>query len=534
MNLTTAVRLNWLGNFISPLFYIPLVLFGFSPEIIVTSLAVSLFFQFFLHTEAVGKLGFFEGLFFNTPSAHRVHHGCNEKYIDKNYGGMLILFDRMFGTYQREEEKVKYGTTTGFLSHNPIIINFSPLLQFLKGGWKREKQRVTEKGLKIDLTKKKILQIFILVSIPFFTKAQQTINYSITVHSVQREFILYVPASYNASTSVPLVFSFHGLGGNAQVQMEDHDFRPVADTAGFIVAHPLGQPVAGPALGWNFGNNSLQDDVLFTSIMIDTIAADFNINLDRVYACGMSFGGFFSVYLAGQLSDKIASIASVAGTILNTTPNSLIAPTRPIAFLEIHGTNDNNVAYNGSQASKSVQYVLDLFVNHNNCDTIPSITALPDVNPNDGSTVEHYIYANGDNGVTVEHLKIDGGRHTWPDENTNTQGVNRDINGCVEIWNFFSKFDINGAIGSLSSVEPISSLPAVSIYPNPAQEYINIEIKLPKTDIRIFNYSGQEFNLPTNNLHENIEIDIRSIPSGFYIISLAHDGEMLHTTFIKQ
>jgi sterol desaturase/sphingolipid hydroxylase (fatty acid hydroxylase superfamily) len=137
--------LNWLGNFISPLFYIPLVLIGFSPEIVATSLAVSLFFQFFLHTEVVGKLGFLEGLFFNTPSAHRVHHGSNEKYIDKNYGGMLILFDRLFGTYQSEEENVKYGVTTGFLSHNPIVINFSPLLQFLKGSWKREKQQVTER-----------------------------------------------------------------------------------------------------------------------------------------------------------------------------------------------------------------------------------------------------------------------------------------------------------------------------------------------------------------------------------------------------
>ena len=141
-----------------------------------------------------------------------------------------------------------------------------------------------------------------LLLLPFFSRAQQTINYSILVDSVQREFILYVPDSYNENTSVPLVFSFHGLGGNAQAQMEDHDFRPVADTAGFIVAYPLGEPVLGPARGWNFGNESLPDDVLFTSEMIDTIATDFNINLERVYACGMSFGGFFSVFLAGQLS----------------------------------------------------------------------------------------------------------------------------------------------------------------------------------------------------------------------------------------
>jgi polyhydroxybutyrate depolymerase len=375
-----------------------------------------------------------------------------------------------------------------------------------------------------------------LLLLPFFSRAQQTINYSILVDSVQREFILYVPDSYDGTTSVPLVFSFHGLGGNAQAQMEDHDFRPVADTAGFIVAHPLGAPIIGPGLrGWNFGDDSLPDDVLFTSEMIDTIATDFNINLERVYACGMSFGGFFSVFLAGQLSDKIASIASVAGTVLNNVPDSLISPNRPIAFLEIHGTNDTNVPYSGNQAAKSVQYVLDLFVDHNNCDTIPSITPLPDINPNDGSTVEHYMYANGDDGTTVEHLKINGGRHTWPDENTNAQGVNRDINGCVEIWKFFSKFDIHGYIGTPLSVGSINDVSKIAVYPNPAQEYITIEIENPKKNVRIFNYSGQEFMLPTRFFDEKIQMDISSIPPGIYLISSAHEGGMFtSTTFIKQ
>lgn len=382
---------------------------------------------------------------------------------------------------------------------------------------------------------KKLIYILILVSIPYLTRAQQTINYSIIVNSVEREFILYVPASYNGSTSFPLVFSFHGLGGNAQAQMDDHDFRPIADTAGFIVAYPLGAPIIGPGLrGWNFGDELLPDDVLFTSEMIDTIAADFNINLDRVYACGMSYGGFFSVFLAGQLSERIASIASVAGTILNNVPDSTISPNRPIAFLEIHGTNDSNVAYNGSQASKSVQYVLDLFVNHNNCDTIPSITTLPDINPNDGSTVEHYIYANGDDGTTVEHIKINGGRHTWPDENTNAQGVNRDINGCVEIWKFFSKFDINGYIGSPSSIRPIDDSSTISVYPNPAQEYITINNKNPNKNVRIFNFSGQEFILPTIFYNEKIQIDVRGIPKGIYIISIADDAGILKSIFIKQ
>jgi len=144
MNLTTAVRLNWLGTFVSPLIYGPFVLLGFSADLLIISLTVGLFFQYFLHTEAIGKLGFFEGKFFNTPSAHRVHHGSNEKYIDRNYGGMLIIFDRLFGTYQPETEKVKYGVTTGFYSNNPIKLNFMPLYQYIKGNWKREKQLVKD------------------------------------------------------------------------------------------------------------------------------------------------------------------------------------------------------------------------------------------------------------------------------------------------------------------------------------------------------------------------------------------------------
>jgi polyhydroxybutyrate depolymerase len=76
--------------------------------------------------------------------------------------------------------------------------------------------------------------------LPLLCLAQQTINYTITVDAVEREFILYVPSSYTGNSSAPLVLSYHGLGGNAQAQMDDHDFRPLADAEGFLVAHPLG------------------------------------------------------------------------------------------------------------------------------------------------------------------------------------------------------------------------------------------------------------------------------------------------------
>ena len=143
MNLTTAFRINWLGSFVGQVYFLPIIWIGFDPEVLAFCLAFSLFYQFFLHTEFVGSLGRFEGWLLNTPSAHRVHHGSNEAYIDKNYGGMLIIFDRLFGTYQAETEAVKYGVTTGFMGHNPLKVVFLPLWQFMQGNWKREKERLS-------------------------------------------------------------------------------------------------------------------------------------------------------------------------------------------------------------------------------------------------------------------------------------------------------------------------------------------------------------------------------------------------------
>jgi sterol desaturase/sphingolipid hydroxylase (fatty acid hydroxylase superfamily) len=131
MNLTTAYRLNWLGALISPIFFIPLALLGFPSDFIVLSYGLNLFYQFFLHTEAVGRLGPLEGLI-DTPSAHRVHHGSNPEYIDRNFGGVFIFWDRLFGTYQPETVRPKYGITSGPVGHNPFKLIFSGFVDLLK------------------------------------------------------------------------------------------------------------------------------------------------------------------------------------------------------------------------------------------------------------------------------------------------------------------------------------------------------------------------------------------------------------------
>jgi sterol desaturase/sphingolipid hydroxylase (fatty acid hydroxylase superfamily) len=122
-NLSTALRQPLLTPLTGPIFWAPLPLLGFPPHMILTAQAISLLYQFWLHTEAIDRLGWFEEIF-NTPSHHRVHHGKNVPYLDKNHGGILIIWDRLFGTFARERERVVYGLTKDITTYNPLRIGF--------------------------------------------------------------------------------------------------------------------------------------------------------------------------------------------------------------------------------------------------------------------------------------------------------------------------------------------------------------------------------------------------------------------------
>jgi sterol desaturase/sphingolipid hydroxylase (fatty acid hydroxylase superfamily) len=122
-NLSTALRQSWTTPITGPIFWAPLPLLGFSPLHILTAQAVSLVYQFWLHTEHVGRLGPLEWIF-NTPSHHRVHHGRNVEYLDKNYAGIFIVWDRLFGTFAPERAPVDYGLTKNLTSFHPVVIAF--------------------------------------------------------------------------------------------------------------------------------------------------------------------------------------------------------------------------------------------------------------------------------------------------------------------------------------------------------------------------------------------------------------------------
>lgn len=121
--LPAAFRLGWTGPLSGNwIFFLPLAFAGLPPVMIFTLLIANLRFQFFLHTEVVGRLPAPIELIFNTPSHHRVHHGSNPQYLDKNFGGVLIVFDRLFGTFEPERAPVRYGLTDPMTSANPFTI----------------------------------------------------------------------------------------------------------------------------------------------------------------------------------------------------------------------------------------------------------------------------------------------------------------------------------------------------------------------------------------------------------------------------
>jgi polyhydroxybutyrate depolymerase len=248
----------------------------------------------------------------------------------------------------------------------------------------------------------------------------------IEVNGTTREYIIYIPETYTGNTSLPLLLSFHGLTSNMDFNYGYTKFDELAESENFIAVYPNGL-----SNRWTLTNND-NDDVDFVEALLDEVEEAYNIKSSRIYFTGMSMGGIFSFHLACRLSDRIAAVASVTGTMYQLAINNC-SPSKPMPVLQIHGTDDGIVDYS------TVAGLLDFWTSHNNTDNTPVISTIPDTDTEDDSTVERFEYLNGDQGVEVHHLKITGGGHDWP----GFRG-NMDINASEEVWNFVKDFDLDG------------------------------------------------------------------------------------------
>ena len=256
--------------------------------------------------------------------------------------------------------------------------------------------------------------------------------------NVNRNYLVYIPNSYDSEIDYPLMFLFHGFGGIASQFMNTADMRDLAESKNFIVVYPQGLDLASTGSHWNCSNPSADnksdvDDIGFIENLIDQLLIDYPvIDNKRIYAAGYSNGGFMSYYLACN-SKKFAAIGSVAGTMLDDSYQNCNAQF-PTAMINIHGTDDFDVPYVGNSYYPSIPDVVDWWKNFNNATNEDLLT-------NQDGTIEQYIYYDDAGDRFVEHIKVIGGGHYWDDklnyEGKNTSGL---------IWDFVSNFDIDGVI----------------------------------------------------------------------------------------
>jgi polyhydroxybutyrate depolymerase len=346
-----------------------------------------------------------------------------------------------------------------------------------------------------------------------------------------RTFLVHFPTGFSNSQHVPVVINMHGSGSDGPQEEFYSRMSETSDSNHFMVVYPNG-------LGnvWNSGftnpYNSWPDDVGFISKIIDTLYTLYNVDLTRIYATGMSNGGFQSYRLACDLENRIAAIASVTGSITDITALNCVL-SRKIPVMEIHGTADPLVPYNGETGIKSVEETVQFFRTLNQCSASADTIALPDLDPNDSSTVERIQWNYCGSGTEVVLYKITGGGHTWPNAYFHYiyGPTNHDLDASQEIWNFFKRFTLNGP----AAVEEVPNNPEVNVYPNPGNGVYQISIgnfQNPLTatvwDVTGKRLSEYGITLPVT------ELNLANATTGIYFLRINGKDFSLTTKIVKQ
>jgi polyhydroxybutyrate depolymerase len=274
-------------------------------------------------------------------------------------------------------------------------------------------------------------------------------NVTLNVDGRERKFIAYLPGGRIEGAKIPLLFVLHGGQGSPEEMVGLADFRGVADREKVVLIYP-----AGVEKSWNDGrptdaNKMGVDDVNFFRKMSEFAVQNLSVDAKRIFATGISNGGFMSARLGCELSDTIAGIASVAASMSQVVFDSC-RPPKPVAALVMQGDADPFVPYSGGMVSPgaggfavSHEQVLQKWVSVNQSAASPTVINLPDL-ARDGTTVVESVFAGGTSGVDVVGYTIVNGGHTWP------QGpqylseriigkTSQDINANEVIWAFFKR-----------------------------------------------------------------------------------------------
>lgn len=377
--------------------------------------------------------------------------------------------------------------------------------------------------------KKIIFSFFCLVFLSTIM-AQTTVLDTFAYDGLQRNYQLYIPQHYNGSTAVPLVVNMHGRGSNAGQQDLYGDFHTEADTDTFLVVHPNSTVISGTET-WNSsifapGSPNYVDDVGFLNALIDTMIARYNIDTSQIFATGMSNGGFMSYTLACELSHRIKKIASVTGS-MTTLLYSTCNPGRVIPVLQIHGTADAVVPYNGTTGMTAIDDVIDFWVQNNNCNSTPLSYSYANINTSDNSTTERFTYYNSTDSNNVLLYKVTNGGHTWPNaiidipSNGNT---NRDFDASEVIWKFF-KGEKEDLINSINTTVAVNDL----VFKQSKQDITVVSNANKISTLEIYNMLGNKVN---ESAYSSINVSL--LNSGVYILLVRTNNGVVSKSFIRQ
>lgn len=272
---------------------------------------------------------------------------------------------------------------------------------------------------------------------------------TLTVDERGRSYSVHVPPNHDPKKSTSVVLILHGAGTNDRITVPFTGMNAKSDEVGFLAVYPNGTGT-GPFLTWNAGGlngkwaEGRPDDVKFIDSVLDDLATVVNVDPKRVYATGMSNGGMMCYRLAAELSERIAAIAPVAGTMAIAKAK----PKRPVPVLHFHGTADAFVPFDGPKRRvprfmtlKPVEETVRIWCEINECSESPVISDFPDTT-DDGTTVKRKTFGLGKNDAEVVLIEIEGGGHTWPGQKPFVGFIGKstlDISANDLIWEFFQK-----------------------------------------------------------------------------------------------
>ena len=319
--------------------------------------------------------------------------------------------------------------------------------------------------------------------------------------NVQRQYLVRTPENYE---SLPVLFFLHGLGDNITRLDNEFHFQQIADNFKWMIIIPQALN-EGYGTMWNAGlTASTTNDSGFLMALLDSLAVQYPVNQDSIFFTGFSMGGFMSHRMAIEHGDRINAAAPVSGLITTYMANhTAVAPVR---ILDIHGTTDPVVGYDGGseyfgyQLGLSVENILNYWINANGCTNEPTIDTLPDLQ-NDGLRFVEYVYPGT---KELRHLKVIGGDHSW------YRDANQyDIDYMTYIHDFFTG---NNPINKVNN--PTTG--RLNIYPNPTNGQIKIELASPST-ITVLDINGNTI-LEKPYDSGTIMLDLKGIDPGVCFI----------------